>query len=397
MENETTAHPIHSLLLLCARSPEHLSSQIQTRAIAEAGLDWSVLLTTAAQHGMAPLVCQRLEAVAGDVLPELWRARFREEFARNTRRNLVLAAELFRILAALEANNVLALPYKGPVLAAQAYGDIALRQFADLDIVVPHQEIGSALRAMASLGYECEVDPLGARNLRFINRGEVGQLSFSRAGALSTVELHTEKTMRYFPAPLDWKELRSRLNNIPCAGGLIRTFSPEDTLCLLSVHGAKHFWERLGWICDVSNLARLPQAIDWALAEQIARKMRCWKMVLLGMALANRMLHAPVPRHVLNSIEEDSAILEMARGVQSSFFSRTGEYSGVPQRLLFRLQSHDTLAQGLGQCLRFATRPTEDDWKAILLPRELEPFYALVRPWRLLRKHGLGQRNAAGS
>jgi hypothetical protein len=389
MNKETATQPINSLLLLCARPREDSSAETQIRALAESGLDWANLLAAAANHGMAPLVCQRLDAAAGEVLPPLWRNRFREEFLRNTRRNLALTGELFRVLGALEAHSVRAVPYKGPVLAAQAYGDISLRQFADLDIVVPQREIVEASRALATLGYSSDSDPSRPRDLRFIARGGVGQLSFSRKGGFSTVELHTEKTMRYFPLPLDWEELRPRLYDIRCGGRLVRTFSLEDTLCLLSVHGAKHFWERLGWICDVSNLTQLPQGVDWIVVEQIARRMRCWKMVLLGLAVATRMFESPLPERVLGAIDRDSSVQAMRRHVCADFFRR-GESSGVARRLRFRLQSYETVAQGLRQCLRFATQPTEDDWKAVTLPRGLEPLYALVRPWRLLRKHGLG-------
>ena len=129
----------------------------------------------------------------------------------NTRRNLVANGRIVPHLAALEAAGVRAVPYKGPVLAAQAYGDIALRQFADLDIVVPQREIARPFRALASLGYRSDLDPSQARDSRFIARGDVGQISFAAGGIVRPVELHTEKTLRYFPVPLNWKELRPRL------------------------------------------------------------------------------------------------------------------------------------------------------------------------------------------
>jgi hypothetical protein len=63
----------------------------------------------------------------------------------------------------------------------------------------------------------------------------------------------------------------------------------------------------------------------------------------------------------------------------------------VAGRLRFRLSSHERLADGLRQCVRVATRPTEDDWSRFVLPKWAEPFYAVLRPWRLIRKHGIRQ------
>jgi hypothetical protein len=65
-----------SFLLLCARPRANASVAMRIRALAESGLDWAALLAAAADHGVAPLVCQRLEALAGDSLPPLWRGRF---------------------------------------------------------------------------------------------------------------------------------------------------------------------------------------------------------------------------------------------------------------------------------------------------------------------------------
>ena len=52
-----------------------------------------------------------------------------------------MTVELNKILKLLKANNIDTIPYKGPVLASLAYGDIALRQFQDLDISINQSDI----------------------------------------------------------------------------------------------------------------------------------------------------------------------------------------------------------------------------------------------------------------
>ena len=145
--------PPKELLLLCALACVDRDAGARIRALTQEDQDWAELLVVATDQGVGPLVCHRLEVWAGNVLPPLWREQFREEFERNTRRNLFLSAELCRVLAALDTAGVRATPYKGPVLAVQAYGDIALRQFADLDIIVPQTQIRAAHSALLSLGF----------------------------------------------------------------------------------------------------------------------------------------------------------------------------------------------------------------------------------------------------
>jgi len=44
-----------------------------------------------------------------------------------------------------------AIPYKGPVLAESAYGDVALRNFGDLDFLISPVDFGQAKQALREL------------------------------------------------------------------------------------------------------------------------------------------------------------------------------------------------------------------------------------------------------
>jgi hypothetical protein len=70
----------------------------------------------------------------------------RRHYERNARRNIYLAAQLALLLEALRAENIPAIPYKGPVLAALAYGDLTLREFA-LSVRLLHAAQGHQFRA----------------------------------------------------------------------------------------------------------------------------------------------------------------------------------------------------------------------------------------------------------
>ena len=83
-----------------------------------------------------------------------------------------------------------------------------------------------------------------------------------------------------------------RLITVELCGRKLRTFSIEDTLVMLSVHGAKHFWERLGWILDVAELTA-GQPVDWPLTMRIAAKLKSTRLLLLGLYLAHELMDAP--------------------------------------------------------------------------------------------------------
>jgi hypothetical protein len=375
---------ISTLAQLCARRQAPGDSSERIRALAEGATDWGALLAAATDHGVAPLLCQRMPELAGHALPAEWRDRFRRQLNDYARRNLLLTAELIRVLRALERAGVQAAPFKGPVLAQQAYGDLALRDFSDLDIVLPHSQIQEAHRAMESLGY-------GSANAGLaIAEGRIpGQYAYRSNTRATLVELHTEKTMRYLPAPIDWKTAAARFETVSLAGQPVPTFSAEDTLMLVCVHGAKHFWTRLAWICDVAELVQAPRAMDWQRAESLAREMRCRRMWLLGLALASQVLSAPLPYSVARQIREDARLGVLARRVRQQYLCGGESSVSAGDRLRFRLHSQDTLATGLRQVRIFATRPTDADWQSCSLPRWAAPLYAALRPLRILRETAL--------
>jgi Uncharacterised nucleotidyltransferase len=384
---QASGDPLSMLAQLCARTRHSGSEASRVRALADSQPDWAVLLGAAVSHGVASLVCKRLPELAGDALPAYWRDRFSQVFINHVHRNLLLTGELIRVLRALERSGAPAVPFKGPVLAQQAYGDLALRHFSDLDIVLPHSHMAAAHRAMESLGYHSE----GA--WAAVAEGRIpGQYAYRNDSRTSLIELHTEKTMRYLPVPLDWNALTARLETVSVGGQPLRTFSAEDTLLLLCVHGTKHFWTRLGWICDIAELVQAPRGIHWQRAESLARNMRCHRMWLLGLALANRILDAPLPEAVAHQIRTDAHVAALARRVLEQYLHGGESSVSAGARLRFRVNSQDTLATGLRQVTIFATRPTDEDWQSCSLPAWAASLYTALRPLRLLRDYSLGSR-----
>lgn len=88
---------------------------------------------------------------------------------------------------------------------------------------------------------------------------------------------------------------------------------PEDLLILLCVHGSKHAWEQLKWVCDVAELVRRRPALDWSRVLFQAGEWRCRRLVLLGLAMAHSLFDTAVPRTILQEIEADADIPILVR------------------------------------------------------------------------------------
>jgi hypothetical protein len=375
------------LLICCARTRADAACAEQIRKLVSGELDWAYLYTAAVDHGAAPLLYRQLDAHCGDLVPSLWGERLRQAFHQNARRNLLLTAELFRILEACQASGIPAIPYKGPALAEQAYGNIAFRQFSDLDIIVRHRDIADVYALMSKLGYEAHLLLPSASQ---INQRVPGQYVFTRDAERTLVEIHTERTLRYFPIPLDVDALIGRLEPVSVGGRTLLSLSVEDALPALCVHASKHFWERISWIADIAELAQIDRGVNWELTLARARFLGAERMLLLGLHLANSVLGAPLTESVLRRMHADRAVSLLGGHVHRQLSCGTGETPGVARRAMFRLRMRGSYWTGISYVLRLATAPTEEDWSQVRFKGPFSPLYAALRPFRLLRKYGLG-------
>ena len=82
-------------------------------------------------------------------------ARLKNRFHRNVERVFAKTVELIRIVKQFEKKGIPVLPFKGPVLALQAYDDLGLRHVGDLDIMIPSELVLKAKELLLKEGYQC--------------------------------------------------------------------------------------------------------------------------------------------------------------------------------------------------------------------------------------------------
>jgi hypothetical protein len=380
--------PELELILCCARTRLDEKTAGRVRALLHGELNWSDVVATSFQHHVAPFLYENLKLTAEELVPTVWLDSLRQYVRESSGLSLFLLTELLRIHEIFEAQQLPLIPYKGPVLSWLAYQNLTGRTFIDLDFVTRQANIPRATALLKSAGFKADFSPQEEMADRRVDAP--GQYGFCREATRAQVELHTEYTLRYFPVPLDFGKMSCRFITVDIASRKMRTFSVEDTLVMLCVHGAKHFWDRLAWSVDVAELIKT-QPVDWDLCMRIAAEMKSTRVLLLGLFLAHELLQAPLPRHVLESAQRDAPVRWLAEKVQAQFEGNDAS-PGVLPRALFRLRSRDSLRQGIRHMVRLTLSPTERDRQSARLPPSLASLYVLVRPLRLLQEYGLGIR-----
>lgn len=384
--------PEKQLLVSCSRTRMDAPASMELRRLLRLSLDWKFTLSAAAEHGVAPLLLRNLSLVDANAVPAPHLAALRERVRMASVRALVLTAELIRVLDALSVAGIQAIPYKGPVLAAQVYGDLALRQFEDIDLVLRQRDIASADRVLTCAGYSQEFPSIFAPSER--SSLIPGEYNYRDRERHIIVELHTEHTLRHFPAAPDLDALR--LASVCLSGHDVRTFSTEDTLVFLCIHGSKDFWQRLVWVADVAELIASHPRIDWHRVCAFADKVHARRILHVGLALADRLFQISLPDEARSRIRADVTAGSIAAQIQHSLLSRMALPLGARATFDYRRRMVSGTVAGFGYAVRLATAPAAEDWQSMRLPRPLAPLYAALRPLRLLKKYGGSKQIPAG-
>ena len=377
------------LLVCCART--HLDPEItkQIHSLSQRGIDWEYLVQAAARHRVMPLLCRSLEKTCAQAVPEKIMDRLHVDFRFNTRRNLSFSGKLLKLLKHLKEGNIPAIPFKGPALTEYVYGDLSLRQFNDLDILVRKRDAFSARNLLISRGYRPEIQLNDSQYKAFVKTKN--STPFISNDGRTAVDLHWEMTGRYSLLPFDFETLENRVVHASLAGKQVEHISPEDLLLYLCHHGALHCWIQLEMICSVAELLCSHADMDWRRIQNLATELRCERILLLGLFLAHDLLGAPLPDHILGRVEADPKVQKLAMALYKNLFLKDGgspKNEINPKFSFFHLQVRERFSEKIRYALHLATNPTKEDWRLLSLPAFLSALHYVYRPLRLATGFG---------
>jgi len=372
------------LVLLCSRANADADTSARIRGITSANeIDWDYVYQLARRHSVLPLIYAQLSGIPSARVPADQLARLKANYQKNVARNVFLTGELCRILQTFSAAGIDAVPYKGPALAVYAYGKLELRRFVDLDILLRKADVLRAKQLLTARGFICGAPWTDAQQALLMRTQH--NLSMSQEDGRLIVELHWEVASSLFASSLQAEEFWGRLQTMRLNNVTVKCLSTEDLLLSLCVHGSKHFWERLAWICDVAELVKTRTDLNWGALLQHAAATKNDRMLFLGLCLANRLLDAPLPSHV-KSKTEAQVIVSLAIKVEQRLFGAIGQPPvSIGQSFRFNWAVREGWRSRLRYC-RLLFQPTDADIEAVPLPRPLSFVYYLIRPLGLFRR-----------
>ena len=221
--------------------------------------DWNAVAALAERHRVAPLLLQGIRArgiraraaaagPASGIEPRLEKAA-----ERSVRRGLAQAAALKRATGLLDAAGIPCLVLKGLSLGQRLYGHPLARDARDVDLLVSPGTFRAAERVLLGNGWR-RVKP-NFRETPARNRWD-GRFRKEHvlAGPGGLLDLHRRLSHNPFWFDVPFERLHAGCVTMETGVLSFKALGPEDEFVYLMCHGARHYWKRLMWLCDVAAI-----------------------------------------------------------------------------------------------------------------------------------------------
>ncbi len=287
------------LLLSCARTDADIR---RIKEILSSPLNWDYILVNAQRHGISSLLYRSLSSVENDTLvPEKALKNLRGKYYATLAKNMQLYDELNKVLESYRNAGIDVIILKGAALAENVYGDIGLRSFEDIDILVREDDLQKAKRIIVAGGYTLDE----SISSEVFNEKYGCDLHYVKD---IIIEIHWDIIRRkiynlYTDIKIDelWKNARPA--KIANTDALV--LAPEDMLLHLCVHLSKHGYNRLIWLCDISEVIG-HYDINWEHVLKNANKYRVKAYMYYSLQFASRLLGADVPGYILQELKPNN-------------------------------------------------------------------------------------------
>jgi len=309
--------------------------------------DWEVFTKMAIDRAAAPLIVDKLFKLSNaGLFPEKVLRNLKQASLRTLTRNMLLTEHFRQVIRALTEAGVPVIALKGSMLSEWLYGNINLRQFSDLDLLVPQEKGLDAVAILDKMGYVQD-------NLimsEFINENTfiVHYKPMIKNGV--SVEIHIRIHSETEPYQVDLQDMWQHAVPLKLHGVEALGFSPEDLLMHLCIHLDKHFIVgQFQFTClyDIVNmLNHKGELLNWDLFEKKCIQANAVSVTYKYLLLVQKYLNGNLPSTVASKYvlllepKDERIFLGILRGkgvhlVTSSFLKSMGHFDNYGKQLRY--------------------------------------------------------------
>ena len=343
-------------------------------------VSWEEVIKLALAHRVIPMLYLKTK----NLIPSPHKEQLYKNFLANATRNTLLTEELVQVLSLLAENEIDAVPFKGPALALQAYGDLAKRQFDDLDLLLPQDHILKAVKLLTANGYILNLE-LSDSMARAYLRSRQDWVLCSGTSDIN-LDIKPSIVSQAFQSDRAFNNILKRRVKVNYEGRSMDCLAPVDNLEAICLHGMHHLWWRLSWILDIAALAEKLDEKDWEEAVSATRKRGTLRVVLVGLNMAKELMGTSLPGKVENCISSDPMIRRLTAEASKAVYAYP-EHPIESSRWAFWVKSMATMGRRMRLVTHQMLVPSRIELNSVTLPDGLYFLYYIIRPIRLIRDY----------
>jgi Uncharacterised nucleotidyltransferase len=388
-----------SELMLCGARvtiDEHRAGTIMH--LLQQHIDWDHLLRLIGIQGVLPLFYNNVAIRFPQTIPPITLAEMGRQCRQYVAHNLMTLDALSSVMAFFRANDIRAIPYKGPILAATVYGgSLMLRRTGDLDFMVHPREFNAAKELFLDQGYQISMDC-----------GWKCHLTLSNYYSVLDVDLHQGFVPKWYGIEISFDQLWDRCQNVVLQGMTFPNLSSEDLLTVLCLDLAKDIAQvrnlRLIKVIDIVELLSRDPNISWdRLLDRLTRT-GARGVVSLGVQTADFICGIEMPVKARKTIYAHTSLQPIVESTRKSVFSADPESVEIfrqphlNREMFTVVKLRERLSDKIMVLFRFM-KPVvlriDKEREIIYLPPVFYFVYYLIRPIRLTTKYCIipGARN----
>ncbi|MEM6475062.1 MAG: nucleotidyltransferase family protein [Pseudomonadota bacterium] len=353
--------------------------------------DWSAFEREVERHDLTILANDALRA-AGVEPPETLSNKSKEQKLRA----LSLTREAMRLIDALAKAGINAIILKGPLLSQQIYGNPALRNSIDIDLLVDWDDFRAAQRCLQQSGYELYSAEPPYDDWRIEPWRELAKdIIMTNSEQRLVLELHHR--LKSPAALLRGLTMAQAQGTTVLAGKEFASFERADLFIYLCVHAATSLWDRLKWLADLRALLAGVGLDEIEAIQKRSEHLGTHRCTALGLLLLHRIWGQSIPGQIAEMAQHDARLrsLEAAswqrlRGPERSHASLA---NSLARRHLMHLRDDHAFRRA------YAKELTQDRelLERFALPKALRWLYPFLRVVLFVeRKLGLVRKTSRG-
>jgi hypothetical protein len=339
-------------------------------------IDWQKWKDLLIEHGVLPQVYMNInnrpiEGFPGKVLEEI-----KSLFYLNTSRNTMVCSQLNILVKAVQALNekITIIPYKGPVLAVQAYNDYAFRSYSDLDVLIDKKDFSRFYEHMINLGYQ----PL----FPFKKGVRKWWAALGREYVFSKKDIHVDIHSRIQRGPefIDTANMVfGEVVKIKLMDHWINALSVEYSLLAICINAAKDGWQRLCYVTDLAYLVWNNRELKWNSLVLAAKKMKVYTMLCIGIKLSNEFFGVQFPAEIKEEDIKKRKVVNLSRIYSNNLKQGKIPYKKFASQIL-EIRAVDSVWGKFRYLCYYLFVPKISDLEDISIAGFLFPLYFFLRP-----------------